>query len=240
MMDTRWDRESAGLRALIRDLSGQQPTQIAEECRQVQSNLDLYVSDELDSVDVRLRHPHMWEHLQVCADCRDAHDSLLDMLSAEIDGRLAALPPRPPEMNDLHARSWQLRTVSTSDGALPAMLFLFAPSYLRQSLKPVAGVSRSAGGVVDRLLLSYMGDEPDREVVVQLYVRPDPVNPNSLHLTLAAVGEPMPTAAELTWGGQIWPIDLGPDGDALVGPVPASVLTGETSPTETFSLRLLF
>ena len=106
-------------------------------------HLDLFVSDELDGVDVRLRHPRMWQHLQLCADCRADHDRLLGMLAAEIEGRLPALPPRPAPLQQ-HAEPWRLEIVPTAGRSRPVLQFIFAPAYLRQSLRPVsaAGLPR--------------------------------------------------------------------------------------------------
>ena len=130
-----WDKEAAGLAALWDDLRVTPPAKLDAECESVQMNLDLFVSDELDGVDVRVRHPRIWQHLQVCGDCRAAHDSLFDMLSAEAQGALAVLPPRPAVKGKSPAETWRLRLLPAAD-ARPALLFVFAPSYLRQSLQP--------------------------------------------------------------------------------------------------------
>jgi hypothetical protein len=245
-----WDRETAALRALLADLAPPAPSPRDEGCETFQMHLDLFVSDELDGVDVRLRHPRMWQHLQLCADCRADHDRLLGMLAAEIEGRLPVLPPRPVTPPRREER-WRLAVVPAAGRPRPALQFIFAPAYLRQSLRPAtaAGLRAADDPRADRLLLSYLGAPAEAEVMVQLYAQPEARDPQTgrverVTLALVAAGEPMPTAAELTWGGRTWAVALGQDGDAIIGPVPTAELSEDrpdASAAETaFSLRLLY
>ncbi len=250
-----WDRETAALRALLTDLAPPAPSPRDEGCETAQMHLDLFVSDELDGVDVRLRHPRMWQHLQLCADCRADHDRLLGMLAAEIEGRLPVLPPRPAPLQQ-PAEPWRLAVVPAPGRPRPALQFIFAPAYLRQSLRPAAaaGLRAADDPRADRLLLSYLGAPAVvpgtvAEVMVQLYAQPEARDPQTgrverITLALVAAGEPMPAAAELTWGSRTWAVALGQDGDALIGPVPTAELSEDrpdASAAETaFSLRLLY
>lgn len=241
MTATSWNREAAGLAALWDDLRATPPAKLAAECENARMNLDLFVSDELDGADVRVRHPRIFGHLQVCGECRAAHDSLFDLLSAEAQGVLADLPPRPVFNSKSATETWRLQFLPATDQARPALLFVFAPSYLRQSLQPLSAAGRRSvvGMAADRLLLSHTGETPAGEVIVQLYARPDAADPTVLRLALVAVGEPMPAAAELTWGGQTWAVPLGPDGDGVCGPVPVAALDQAQFAPEAFCLRLV-
>lgn len=256
-----WDSVSSGLRSLLGDLVGRQPPQLAEECARCQLNLDLYVSDELDGVAVRDRHPHVWQHLQACAACRAVYDGLVDLLTVEAEGRLAELPPQPAFAGALPA-PWLVKRVPEPGNAVPALVFLFASAYLRRCLGAVAAAGSGTGGarmapqvpsigesapayqltdrLTDRLVLSYLGDLSDPQIAVQLYARPDRLDATALRLSLIAVGEPRPVTAELTWAGRTWTAVLGPDGDAVLGPVPAGGLSDDAAPTDAFSLRLSF
>jgi hypothetical protein len=245
-----WDRETAALRAVLEDLAPA-PSLRNEGCETTQMHLDLFVSDELDGVDVRLRHPRMWQHLQLCADCRADHDRLLGMLAAEIEGRLPILPPRRAAPPPVREEPWRLEIVPARGRERPALQFIFAPAYLRQSLRPAAAAGLRAAGEppADRLLLSYLGAPVEGEVMVQLYAQPAAQDPQAgrterVTLALIAAGEPMPTAAELTWGGRTWAVALGQDGEAVIGPVPAAALSEDrpdAPAAETaFSLRLLY
>jgi hypothetical protein len=253
-----WDRETAALRALLADLAPPAPSPRDEECETAQMHLDLFVSDELDGVDVRLRHPRLWQHLQLCADCRVDHDRLFGMLAAEIEGRLPALPPRLAP--SLPAEPWRLEIVPAPGRPRPALQFIFAPAYLRQSLRPAAaaGLRAADDPRADRLLLSYLGAPgvvpgTITEVMVQLYAQPETCDPQTgrverITLALVAAGEPMPTAAELIWGNRTWAVALGQDGDAIIGPLSVAELAEDqpdarraTPFAETaFSLRLLY
>ncbi len=82
----------AGMRSLWSDLSESSDLP-GDESGDMLENLDLFVSDELDGVDVRLRHPSVWRHLQVCAVCREVHDELLDLMVAMGQSDLLELPP---------------------------------------------------------------------------------------------------------------------------------------------------
>lgn len=223
-----WDRETAALRALLKDVAPPTPTSRAAECEMFQTHLDLFVSDELDGVDVHVRHPQMWRHLQVCAACREDHDRLLAMLVAKIEGRLPALPPRSVAPPLASAEPWRLELAPAAGRAQPTLQFIFAPAYLRQSLQGAAAIGRRAAddAAASRLLLSYLGAPVAGEVMVQLYARPEPQPASTDEFTLAliAAGEPMPTAAELIWGGRAWRVALGPDGEAFIGPVSAADL----------------
>jgi len=246
-----WDRETAALRAVLEDLASPAPSPRAEECEAFQMHLDLFVSDELDGVDVRLRHPQMWRHLQLCAECREDHDRLFGMLAAEIEGRLPARPPRPGAPPPLREAPWRLEVVPAPGRPRPVLQFIFAPAYLRQSLRPVAAAGLRAADqpLSDRLLLSYLGAPAEAEVMVQLYAQPAAPDlqvgrTERVTLALVAAGEPMPTAAELTWGSRTWAVALGQDGDAFIGPVPVAELADDRSDAPvveaTFSLRLLY
>jgi hypothetical protein len=237
-MTQSFDSATAGLRALLQDVLDA-PRSPRGECDAVIAQLDLFVHDELRGVDVRARHPRAWQHLQVCADCRAEHDTLLDLLAAEAHGELAPLPPRRIVASPPVAQPWRLVFEPLADHPRPALAFVFAPAYLLRSLQPAA-VGGRRGGLAppaDALILSYLGEAGGGEVSVQVYARPVRGDPAHCTLALIAVGEPMPAAAALAWGGQTWQQPLSPDGDAEFGPLPLAALSH--SPAEAFSLRLL-
>lgn len=243
-----WDRDMAALRALLEDVAPPAPLPRAEECDMTQMHLDLFVSDELDGVDVRARHPQMWQHLQGCAACREDHDRLFALLAAEIEGRLPSLPPRPAASSAPSETPWRLEILPAAGRKWPSLQFIFTPAYLQRSLRPAAATGLRAADdlAAGRLLLSYLGAPTAGEVMVQLYAQPDPASPltGALTLALIAAGEPMPVAAELTWGGRTWRVALGPDGEAIIGPVSAADLTPTAGDAAggpaAFSLRLLY
>lgn len=237
------DRVKAGLRALLSDLAAHEP-QIGRECKMAQDKLDLYVSDELDGLDARIRHPDVWRHLQVCESCRAEHDDLLDLLMAEAQGQLAPLPPRRAAAVVPAQAPWQVHVVAAQAPARPTLTFVFAPAYLRQSLRPAAaaqGMRIAEPGPIygDALILSYLGDTPAGETMVQLYARREVGVPEHCLLTVVAVAEPMPRAAVLVWGGQEFEAALSPDGAGHFSSVPLAVLEAAEAPAEGFALRLL-
>lgn len=240
---TEQDRLKAGLRALLSDLAAYEPP-IAHECAMVQEKLDLYVSDELEGHDVQVRHPDLWRHLQGCVICRAEHDDLLKLLTLDAQGLLAALPPRRTNIAPAPQAPWQVQFGSAHSSARPALTFVFAPTYLRQSLRASAGVQgmrlAETGPVYgDTLLLSYMGDTPTGEAMVQLYARPSANDPAHCLLTVVAAAEPMPRAAVLIWGGEAFEAVLTPDGDGAFPAVPLAVLEAAGASAEGFALRLL-
>jgi hypothetical protein len=205
-------------------------------------NLDLFVSDELDGVDVRARHPHLWQHLQRCAACQEEHDNLLELLlMAENMDRLPDIPSLQMPRSPSAPQPWHLLFERLPGQPRPALLFLFSPAYLQKSLRPAARVGqRSAVGIwSDVLLLTYLDESEAGEIVAHLYARPDVTGADTCTMLVVAVGEPMPRAVTLTWGGQVWEATLGPDGDAELGPVPLTALEGPELYPEAFSLRLL-
>jgi len=240
-----WNSMIAGMRSLLSDLAEVQDMP-GGECRAMRENLDLLVSDELDGIDVRVRHPNLWRHLQVCAVCREAHDDLLELMTMMEAPAQQELPPLKMVAEPPPAEPWHLLVEMLPDRPGASLLFLFAPDYLQKSLQPVARFGKGQRAVfdparigADRLLLSYLGEIEGHEVMVQLYARPDADDPSHCTLSVVAVGDPMPSAVALTWGGQPWNAALGPDGDAHLGPVPLAALTGPDLSPEFFSLRIL-
>jgi len=207
----------------------------------MQAKLDLYVSDELDGINVHGRHPDVWSHLQLCPLCRQEHDSLIDLLTAEARGELTALPPRAPMVRASAEPPWRV-FFETEGRARPELLFVFAPVYLRQSLRPahVAKGLRIAEPrpSLDSLLVSYLDDTPAGEVMVQLSARPDAIDPSSCFLKVVAVAEPMPRVVTLTWAGQTFEATFNADGDAQFGPMPLAPLDSGDWPVNAFSLRV--
>lgn len=241
---TEHDPVRAGLRALLSDIASHK-AQTARECEMTQGTLDLYVSDELDGLDARARHPDLWRHLQGCPGCRAEHDSLLALLTAEAQGELPALPPRPAAVAAPAQAPWQVRFPVGQTPAAPALTFVFAPAYLRQSLRPASagqGARLAPGRMAspgDALLLSYLGETSLGETLVQLYARPAPDDATHCLLTVVAAAEPLPQAAVLVWGGEEFTIPLSPDGDGRFAPVPFAALEAANPTAEGFALRLL-
>ena len=67
-------------------------------CRECEELLDLYVDDELQDQPVRQMYPSIWQHLQVCSRCREAHDLLADIMGMECRDECPPYPGWPPIM----------------------------------------------------------------------------------------------------------------------------------------------
>lgn len=233
-----------GLRRLLEDLRAAE-ARPESQCSGMRNLLDLYVSDELDGLNVQARHPGVWRHLQTCADCRAEHDSMLDLLLAEAEGRLEALPPRPLVVGRAeNSPPWRLVLSPPHAAAQPALVFVFAPAYLHQSLRPAAAATgtrvaeTSPAYMTEALLLSYLGDSPAGEMLVQLYGQPSPAVPDHCTLTVIATADPPPATAELTWGELTLEIVLDPDGSGRFPAVPIAALEAAAPDTAMFALRL--
>jgi hypothetical protein len=57
-------------------------------CARCSATLDQFVSDWLLGVDVMRRHPAVWQHLQVCQDCRAEFEALAELLALEVEAVL--------------------------------------------------------------------------------------------------------------------------------------------------------
>ena len=244
-MTDHWNSMIAGMRSLLWDLSEAQDLS-GGECGAMRENLDLFVSDELDGVDVCVRHPNLWRHLQVCAVCREMHDELLDLMMMMESPIQHELPPLEMTAEPPPAEPWHLLMETLPDRPGASLLFLFAPDYLQKSLQSMPSSRKGQRAVFDpgrigedRLLLSYLGEIEGHEVMVQLYARPDVKDASHCTLSVIAVSDPMPSSVALTWGGQPWQATLGPDGDAHLGPVPLAALSGPDLYPEFFSLRVV-
>ncbi len=229
----------AGLRALLEDLLEDAPA-TGDECDVMRRNLDLYVDDELEGRDAAGRQPALWAHLQGCATCRQEHDTLLALLKAELRGELASLPPRPAVTPVSDMAPWRL-LLAPGAGARPELLFVFWPAYLRDSLRPhrTAEGWRGAPGqpASDTLLLSYLGETPAGEAMVQVYARPLAGEPAHCLLIVVTAAEPMPRAAVLAWGEHTLTVALDPEGAGQFGPVPLSALDHPAA--DAFSIRFV-
>lgn len=229
----------AGLRALLEDvLEG--AAAASNECDAMRANLDLYVHDELEGQDAAARQPGLWAHLQICAECRQQHDMLLSLLTAEARGDLSPLPPQPAVAAAPDAPPWHL-ALEPATGQRPSLLFVFLPAYLQDSLRRgrTSAGWRGAPGQPgsDTLLLSYLGETEAGEAMVQVYARPVAGEPEQCMFTVIAVSEPMPRVAWLVWGEQQLETALDADGVGQLGPVSLSLL--DNAEACTFSLRLL-
>jgi hypothetical protein len=246
-MRNGWNSEEAGWRALLNDLADE-PASQPIACQRLSRNLDLYVSDELDGSDVQSRYPDLWAHLQNCARCRAAYVDLRDVLSAEAEGQIVTeLPPRtsgllPPGL------PWQLWAQADAPDASPAVLFVFARTYLAGSLRataaPQAAQRRRLPGYAppedqgDTLLLSYIGRAAAGELIVHLYARPDASTPLSRLLIVQTVSEFTLRHASVSWGRHTWGTDLDAEGRGVLGAVPLAALDDHTLGPDAFSLRL--
>ncbi len=230
--------ERAGLRALLKDILEDVPA-TSDECDVMRRNLDLYVNDELEGWDAAARQPDLWAHLQSCAECRQQHDMLLALLTAEARGELTPLPPRPAVVAAQDMPPWSL-VLDPGPGRQSSLLFVFLPAYLRDSLyrgRQVAGWRGTPGHIgPDTLLLSFLGETPAGEAMVQVYARPLPGEPAQCVLTVIAAAEPMPRAAVLAWGKHMATVSLDEDGAGEFGPLPLAAL--DSAEADAFSIRL--
>lgn len=230
------ERVRAGLRSLLDDILGDAAA--AEgECNAMRRNLDLYVHEELEGRDPAARQPALWAHLQGCAECRQQHDMLLTLLTAEARGELVPLPPRP--LTAPAPPPWRLQLEAQPDGR-PSLVFVFLPAYLHTSLhreRTAAGWRAAAGpAFAETLLLSYLGETPAGEAMVQVYARPAQDDPGQCLLTVIAAAEPMPRRAVLSWGDHTLETPLDPDGAGQLGPAPLSAF--DNAAPDAFVLRL--
>ena len=196
------DSRKMGWRALLADLLDQ-PVALPGACAAMLSNLDLYVSDELDGVDVRSRHPDLWAHLQNCSECRAEYLDLRDLLSAELRGEIPEivaggleLPAQRRELAD----AWEVAVEQVQGRREPALLFIFGPGYLWQSLRsslhrrPASGTRAEESSLTgatpagDILLVSYLDETPGGEISVELRARLEKSGDQAL-LVAQVVGE---------------------------------------------------
>lgn len=227
-----------GLRVLLEDILEGAPAN-SERYDTVRRNLDLYVHDEMEGRDAMARWPEFWAHLQECERCREQHDMLLALLMAESRGELSPLPLRPASAPV--ALPWY-QVSDPGSGRRPSLLFVFLPAYLHDSLRTgrQAAGRRSAPGqpAQGTLLLSYLGEAPIGEVLAQVYAQPLSGETERYTLTVAAVAEPMPRKAALTWGELTSETLLDRDGRGQFGPVPLAAL--DDAAPDAFTLRLEF
>lgn len=230
--DEHWQ---AGLRALLEDIL-EDTDAPPDDCVAMRQNLDLYVNDELEGQDARGRQPALWAHLQSCTACRAQHDMLLALLTAEARAELTPLPS-PSSAAAVDAPPWRV-VIEPRAAERPALLFVFLPTYLRDGLRRgrSAEGARAAQASPDTLLLSYLGETPAGEAMVQLSARPVAGAPAQYMLTVIAAAEPMPRTAVLTWGGQTLETVLGEDGVGQLGPVARAALDGAEA--DAFTLRI--
>jgi len=108
-------------------------------CEDCMNQLDLFVSDELNGLDVRQQHPNLWAHLQMCESCRQEYEQLRDLLTRERQGDLESPPPfELPRLPFLAPQPvtlpWYSVVDRSGEGAHLSLQFPFAPAYLQHSL----------------------------------------------------------------------------------------------------------
>ena len=57
-------------------------------CARCSAGLEQFVGDWLLGADVARRQPAVWQHLQVCQDCRAEFEALAALLTVEVEGIL--------------------------------------------------------------------------------------------------------------------------------------------------------
>ncbi len=220
----------AGILTLLGDLRRELPERDAR-CRATADKLDLYVSDELDGIDVKLRHPSVWEHLKGCGSCRREYDSLLELLVAEMASELPELPEGHEALsaNESMLEPWRVTIRSASGSDAGNLVFVFSPAYLEQSLFPASRSASSYRGSAQpvsgtALLASFDSDTPLGEVIIDVEAIPVSDDPWQRILQITAKTECSPTAAELHWGDRTWRGTFDRDGMISLGPVSLGAL----------------
>ncbi|MDH7487114.1 MAG: hypothetical protein QHJ81_12665 [Anaerolineae bacterium] len=219
-------------------------------CADCMSRLDLFVSDELDGLDVRRLHPELWEHLQACERCREEYDHLRTLVILEQEGGL--LPPPPTELPRLPFLApepapppW--RVEQSEQGDHLSLHFFFAPVYLQYSLiidYPVpAHRGIALAGPTPILLLTDIIEVHDQQVVVIATARRSSEDTQTFDLDVAMVTElalaEAPTVI-LRWGDREYHAALDASGQTQFAGLPLDMLTTATDdqPSAAFSLSL--
>jgi len=247
--------ERKRLSRLLRDIleagTGADAVVLCEDCM---NRLDLFVSDELDGLDVRRQHPYLWAHLQACESCRQEYEQLRDLLTRELRGDLLSPPPhelpRLPFLSPKAVPIWQANVVEEGVGEeyRLCMCFRFDLAYLQQSLiarqyAPARrGVARAASEE-PTLLLADVVNIRGHKVAVQAHARCSEETPGTFCLdvnvaTSLDVAE-TPTVI-LTWANKQYHALLDASGQARFAELPLQMLATATGdePTAAFSLRV--
>lgn len=193
----------------------------SDDCQACDDLLDMYVSDELEGKAVSQLYPQLWQHLQTCSRCQQAHHLLFDTLrrrgidqfpvsSATVVSRLPFLKAQSADA------PWHVRLQSRLTGAPFRLSFSFNVAYLQNWLaSPSPLTVRSEDYSLPsaaHLLLYDVLSVGDQMVTVEVMTRPSPDKPEAVTIQanlmgLAALPEKL--MGRLNWAGQIYvaPVD---------------------------------
>lgn len=252
--DSGWPADIPEIEQLGRLLDDLFDADRAEEddaalCADCMSRLDLFGSDELDGFDVRRLHPELWEHLQVCENCRQMYDHLRTLLILEQEGGLLPSPPmelpRLPFLAEPAPPPWCVEQSEQADRL--SLRFFFAPVYLQHSLIVDYPVPAHRGvapaGPAPVLLLTDIVEVHDQQVVVLATARRSSEDVHTFDLDVAMVTElalaEAPTVV-LKWGDREYRAALDDSGQTQFAGLPLDMLNTATDdqPSAAFSLSL--
>jgi len=230
-------------------------------CQECKELLDVYVDDELQGRNVEQLHPLIWQHLQLCASCREIHNLLAETLSLERQSKPSHVPQPTtiPRLSFLQPRApdapWITRLRPRLTGMPFSLTFSFNLSYLRTILSPpsplLARKDVPVSPSTTLLLLSDAVPVGDQTLAVEMTasrsVESPDLYPHGYRLRLRAtiVGTaPLPRGlwATLVWAGQARSSPVDDQGQADLGEVSLAALqealeTGEGHVEVIFEVR---
>lgn len=180
----------------------------------------------------------MWQHLQTCADCREAHDLLFEALAREWREEPSGYPAiqfPPPRLSFLEPPApdtpWSVRVRSRLAGAPFGLTFTLTPAYVRALLSSAQPLpARTRGASQSRQPLLLLADSislSDGQVVVEVVAMPDDRNPGQHHLRATIAGTttvPENLWVVLKWGDETRAGPVDEQGQADLGEVSLAVL----------------
>lgn len=191
------------------------------DCAECLSNLDIYISEELQGNDAPTLYVNMWKHLQGCDDCKRDHDQMLDVLKRERAGSEGYVPTpnlATPPLSFLQPAAkgidWVSRVRSRLADAAGGVEFVFSLKYLADrlllspmQLQPTRGNNSVTSPAQQRLLLVDDITFENQQVNVEVKTTLDADRPDflTLHATLSSNASlPENVWATLTWAGETY------------------------------------
>lgn len=132
--------------ALIEAIVNAGDSKVEFTCHEVQSVLDVYISDELKGRDVRAEHLEIWQHILTCASCRREYEVLAAALSVDDVEAVPDFTPALRPLSFLQPRGdparWNSRIRSRLMGASFGFHILLNPDFLKS--KFASGLPRQS------------------------------------------------------------------------------------------------
>ncbi|HLF26282.1 MAG TPA: hypothetical protein VJG32_08095 [Anaerolineae bacterium] len=188
-------------------------------CEECQSVLDVYVDEELSGAEVRQQYFAVWQHIQTCANCREDHELLYQILRHERDEDSAptlTFPTRALTFLQVggDAARWISRIRSRLAGDPFGLHITFNLDYLKSRLGLQPGLNpvrvfRSAESVSAPDSPFLIEDVPfeEQRLNIEITAIPDAEHPDWVTLQALLTGSgtlPDHLWAKLTWAGQTY------------------------------------